>query len=1140
MTIAIISLTSSEEYQKWIDPDLISITEEIETSGLRTIKVEYTFQDYNKAKEYFQIGSKLWIQGDNNLTDCLYVINTQVEESPYNKNNISFEAEEVLVELNYTPLFLQTELSKVNFNVVTDNGQKKCKVDYNSLNYWFGDYFNIGVVQDCISENAQHVNLQGSMTRMSLLRDIEEQTGNVFVTRYEKDILDNTIHRYLDFLNPINVTNNWSLNLSYNFLDTEAYEEWFDENGDPVNPPKAYEDIPFTSSFPAESITSENADAEDNETERESEYISEYNEIYESSPEYNPITDLDPSDCVFRITNIDGFQLNGDGDPVTDVIENNDNDNKEENILQWKCETAGLNTENTKCTISLVQKGDSIGLTVNNNSYAIASDTDVVEPPAYLEELSNNGVLSLLEINNRELVNLPDDSYFEIYDTTNEKTIYRTRINREIGKVHGEVLDFGFNIDNLTYEIDETDTYTAISPILTLGDNNSTNTNKLTSTDLNTIINNWINLQITKGTVIPMIVEKINVKASTLANAKSNLGTYNLSSNYYTRPLKPNDNKDSTNSTDYTWEFYRATAYWKAPYTKQAGEFHISTETNNNTSYQNIYARPDKRLERSKIESPKIGTTSSTDENIYAIYNQVVQYLREHETPTVDIKVDVANLRHGEFNQYDIHDKVYVKLPESQDILTARVVKTSKEAHDIAKNSIELSNYTPLNTLKTITQETQITCNDLSFKYPSSKDFTARLVNLDYSSTDQYRNTQHPANKLLTFTVNKKQTKDSTNTDFIPKVYTKKTDAYGKAKINLTLDPGDYTITVDFTGDEIYTETSTTINVNVSGTLHVAAKLEDKTTTTTSSNKTTTSSKTKKVTVYWTKCGISKDKKKVVAVAKPSASARDARARGLSGNQWYKTVFKNYCPYCKKSGSLRFDGGKKTKCITSQKDGLGYKPSVQHEKEITCIHCDSDYDGVTGLEKSVRHTSRLKVLEKPKKSNKSELGKLIKGKLVQEVKTETVSSKTTSNKSTRYIKAKGISSKVKKQALSIVGSSTGLTALKKIATWMDKHIVYARYRNFTRSPSTVLSRGSCNCCDGTRTFFQLADAAGCTEYFKFTYIHVPGHVYGLVTNKKTKNSTFVDTASDHHAAWGYVCRGYPKKRTGSTYPKLPF
>ncbi|MBP5422366.1 MAG: hypothetical protein J6Y78_08005, partial [Paludibacteraceae bacterium] len=509
--------------------------------------------------------------------------------------------------------------------------------------------------------------------------------------------------------------------------------------------------------------------------------------------------------------------------------------------------------------------------------------------------------------------------------------------------------------------------------------------------------------------------------------------------------------------------------------------------------------------------------------------------LKEHETPEIKLTVDVANLKDNLFNEYSLHDKVYVKVPDTQELITARVTGTSKTAHDIAKNTITLSNYAPLNTVRTLTQDTFIECENTSFNYPRSKTLTARLVNADYDNTD-YWSIEYPANKLVTFTVYRKE--NSSNT-FTGKVYTTKTNAYGYASIVMRFDPGDYDIEISFAGDEVYTESTHTVTVNVAGTIDVIPQMKKKETTSKTTAKTTKTTKT--VKEYYTKCGLTKDKKKIVAVAKPSASVADAKYRGVSMTKWYKTVFKNKCPECGRQGTLRFDGGKSNKCITSSgAHGRGYKVGVP-EHEITCIHCDSDFDGVTGLEKNYGHSTRLKTLEKPVKSSTAEFGKLVKGKLVYKTTTKTVTSKKTTDSKNRYIRASGIPSNLKKLASTIVGNSTGLTAAKKIATWVDRHIVYAGYNDFIRSPSTVYKKGSANCCDGTRFLFTLLDAAGCCQYFNLYYVHVPGHVYGQIVTKKSGKKRYVDTASDYNGCWGYICRNYRgRSQTFSKYPKLPF
>ena len=59
---------------------------------------------------------------------------------------------------------------------------------------------------------------------------------------------------------------------------------------------------------------------------------------------------------------------------------------------------------------------------------------------------------------------------------------------------------------------------------------------------------------------------------------------------------------------------------------------------------------------------------------------------KKKSTREFNITLDVANLRkEGSFNDYELHDKVYVKLPDYSELVMARVVKTHKEAHDVAK-----------------------------------------------------------------------------------------------------------------------------------------------------------------------------------------------------------------------------------------------------------------------------------------------------------------------------------------------------------------------------------------------------------------------------------------------------------------------
>ena len=1132
MTLTIVVLDKKEQFLTFLEPELCTLQESIEAYGLRTLNLEYEFQDPVEDKEYFKVGNKIWIQGDVNLRDCLYVINTEVKENIYEENTFTLELEEVLVELNYAPVFSQTELSNSIFHKITEHGQVEVIVDWNALNYWFGEYFNIGVIQQCISQYASRISITGTVNRMELLRSIEEETGNIFVTRYEKDLLNNTIHRYLDFLNPINVTKNWQFHMEYDFYDIDDTALCYDENGNLVPEDKDWEVTRFVNSkYTGETVpedtTTDSSDEEDYDTSSPETYEAESQEMfdYEADKDYTPIFNVDPSNCVFRLVNPNYQLMNTDGEPYSDG----------DTALEWDCSTAGfIDTDYPKVLITLEKIDDVLGVCVNDKSYAVVGVGEA--NPSYLPaitELDWNEFLPIAQDCDITFNRIPDDSYFEIYDTHTETVLFRTMLNTEIGKVHEEVLDFGENLENVIYNIDESETYTAVSPILQPNTESSSG-KPLSRSDVDTIINRWKNLTVQKGAVIPMIVEKINVTAASLSAATSSLGTMAVNGNYWIRPLKPNDNTDST---DKQYEFYRGIAYWRAPYEKKAGEMHITTDKAN-IEYSDVYTRQDTRNEKGVISSPKIGNTESSDEDRYSIYNQVATYLKEHETPNIDVELDVANLRGQEFNNYDIHDKIYFKLANTRELVTARVTKTTKEAHDIAKNTIEISNYRNINTIKTIQYETFIEADNVEFKYPKTKSYEIRLVNTNPDDDhDQYL-----SNKLVTFTLYKIENNQSSLTG---RTYTKLTDAYGKAKISMKYDPGDYEMDIQFAGDEEYLESSVTININVGGTLPVQKTTtnnpRDDPTIKNSGSKTTakTKKKTKTVKKYWTKCGLSPDKKHkhVVSIAQPSS----ADAHKYKYNQLWKTVFKNYCPNCKKSGYLRFDGGKANKCITSSTYGVKYKPGVP-EHEVTCIKCDSDYCGVTGQEKSHGHISRLKTVKKPVKSSKKEFNKLVKGKLLHSTKKVTVKSKKVkNNRDNRKIKASGISSKVKKQALAIAKDKKGYNAARAIVNWIDKHIYYAGYPNFRRSPSTVLEKRSGNCCDVTRLCLQMLDVAGCTEYFKMEYVHVTGHVYARLTTKKSGKTRPVDCASDRHGAWGYICRNYRGlHETKTTYPQLPF
>ncbi len=1121
MNYTIVALDSHENFISFIDSARCEVKETYKSQGLRTLSLEYKFKNLQEDKELFKLGNKFWVANDINLTDCLYVVNTSVKEDIFKENSFTVDLEEVLVELNNTPLIFQTELTTENgFKIKTTNGQFMVKVDYNALHYFFGDYFNLGVIQDCLSDTASWITLTGSTTRMNLLRTIEEETGNRFVTRYEKDQLNNNIHRYLDFLNPINASKNWTLNIEYDFLDEAVLVPVYDSGGNATIADKGWEVKRHIDNVTVPVSTT--TDWYEKGTE-------DSNWVWNAKDEtvvdenirvdYTPLINLNPDNINVRITNGEEL-LNNEGEIY-------DSTDTSQTPLEWDSEDIGFSstveideeTQPSKAVISLCMTKKELGICVNQKTFPLINDEDTgLDPKGYIDYSLNENIqnfteniASLIEEDNSiaDIV-LPDDSYLELYDTLNQKTIFKTCINRQIGHVHEEILDFNYNISNVEMKFDESNTITAVSPVFE-------ETDKYTRDELTTIINRWIEDSFTPGYTGPMIVEKIMVQASSLDNAKSSLGTYDYHTNYWKRPINPQDQIDTENSENNKYEFWRAVAYWTHPFKKSAGDPYIVTNVQQGIDYNEIIGRTDTRNEKGPIHSPKIGTSTTSDELNVQIYNQLCLYLRNHMYPEIELEVDVANLNvDGSYNNYQVNDKVYIKIPDYNGLIVAEVIETSKEPNNPAKNTIKLSNYT-VNSWKTVRNETIINAENASFEFPNTKLLDITLENRDYDENDSY-SIQYPTNKLISFSIYKIENNSATWTG---ETFTRVTDDEGKASVIMDYDPGDYEIKINFGGDEEYLESSMAVKINVGG------KKEE--TTTTDSEGTT------KTTTYYDKYGRSPDKSKILAIGRISAS----RDTGTYAN-FYETEFKNKCPHCGKQTlfwGIFWAGNESSNWGTFP--ATGRKEGGSAEGHIFCSNCDADYS-CQGNE-HVSNGKKLTVTKKTVKSTKTKAYELRNGKRVYETKVVSQSNKNVTNSTERKVVG-SVDSYVKKTALNIVGNKTGQAAAQAIASWMDKNIDYSGYGNFQRSAKTVLQKKAGNCCDQTRCYFELCDSAGLTEFYKMEYIHVYGHVYGRMTAKSSGKYVHVDCASDYHDAWGYICIDYRNRGIlhKTVYPKLPF
>ena len=1059
MVLTVIVLDQDEKFIQYLDDDNLEITETDERSGVRALSLEYILSEDEDSSILFKGGNKIWVQGDDHLEDCLYVINPQVEKQ-YDENRIILDVEEVLVELNFAPYFSQTDLTAKNgFTLSTTNGELNVKVDYAALCFWFGDYFDIGIVQDCLSDYLQKINVEGTMSLMTLLRYIEEETSNFFRTRYEKDPITNVIHRYLDFLNPSNTNKNWELNIDIDLPVDTTSNGVFDENDDP---------------------TDEDDEKDDDDT------VSDY----DVPDDYSPGFDVDVQDWALRIVDAAGVILQDD----------------EETNLYWTASQMGLNNIVNDCVICIKYVNNQLKISINDKSYATITSSD---------NIGGKGIgFTIIADDPSQSTNalIPNHSKIQLIDTSSDRVFYQQTISPGLGDTYEEILDLGYNVENISFEVDEIDTFTAISPVFS----NTEGSESLTRTQINTILNNWRNLSVTKGDVIPMIVQKITNNGTISGSSTPN-------GNYFARPLKPNDN---TSSSPATYEYWRGTAYWKAPFDKVAGEDFIQDTSITDVEYQSITGKKDFTDGRSIFATPKIGPVETSEEDKYAIYNAVAMKLKDKRVPNIEVKVDINNYYNKQYNNYQVHDKVYIKIPGFEQIITAVVSKTSKNPHDISDNTVELTNYS-INA-KVAPKETIIIGNNISFKYPNKG-------NLVLTLSDEEDNVV--PGKLITCSLYTVSEGTSTLTK---KTYNQITNSNGQITLTLGYDPGNYEIEAQFGGDEEYESSKSTFIINVSGkkVVNQSKKKVSNKKIDAKAKKTTKKKKVKKL--YWSKYGVNPDGNLIFAIGLPT----HPKELSTYGNKYRGVIFSRKCPIC---GSKKLFWGWKFGTYFRNK-----RVDSAHSKEgmIMCEKCESTFS-IFGRQND---TSSPKYLKKIKEGNKVKEGKasvkdaqtLKNGKYVYEQITIENKKKKVTSKKERVVKNSNISKSVKDMALKIVGDSEGYTAAKKIVAWVGYNIKYENKNNFYQSPKTTLARRRGNCCCQTELMLHMLDAAGCTEYYSFVWCHTVGnsggHVFARLVTKTTGKYRYVDPT--HNPYWGTCLStakwGYAPGSMSSNYPSRPF
>lgn len=1027
--LTVVLLDHEENFIDFLDIDLISLEETCEKRKLRTLSVVYFVSDFETAKKNFKMGNKLYISGYKQLKPCLYVINTTIERDYYQENNITFDVEDALVELNYVPLFSQHESTTANGFTVTNDGV--ITLDRNALGYWFGEYFNIGIIQDCLNDKLLKIHPKSTMTLMDLLRFIEEETSNVFLTRYEKDPCKNIIHKYLDFLNPNDSDKSWEVVIDYDYPLTE-------------------EDVSVN--VPAD----ETIQAGDNT-------IAPLTQVNRVSIE----------DLTLRLV-------------------------QQENILfEETAENLGFDNDYTDYEITLKYNKPNLNIAV-------------------LKEMENDDVLTSNTENQTNIsIDLFNDLELQLYDSTNSRIVFQYSINPTLGVIQEDILELGRNTENINFELNETDSYKGIAPVLTIED--------LTHTQLNNVIQDWVNLEVEKGSLVPMIVQKIN--ASSYPSLPEN-----QNSTYWCKAVK-NTNTEGV-------EYYKATAYWYAPFNKNAGEIFVADDTDTGVEYDRIFMRSDLELDKNDTNNHvKIGTVETSDTDKFAIFNDVCMKLKNKRNPVLNIDVDVANYKNGLYNNYEVHDKVYVKIPTFEKLVLATVNKTVKNANNMGVNRIELSNY-EVNT-KTIQTETALAAENVIVEYPKKVEYKVTLADKEENRL---------SGKYVSVTLLKVE---GGSVSYTGTTYNRKTNSNGEVKLTLEYAPGEYQFEANFGGDTEYEPSTITTHVTVTGVYYSK-----------------TSQKIKIENLKWSKYGHSpkgkyvtnndlglKDQESkgdlIIAIGKAVTNADKSKW----GSKFIETVFERKCSYC--NSDKLYWGFEWVK-----KSDTGYfKPTKTTETgaktgRIICAKCGASYDvlGQSGNKK-------LTITKSTKISSKSRVSNLKKGTLSFGILKKIISKKGAGKNNGKVIPRSSfpksqtgkVESKVKSKAKSIVGGKTGVLAVKEIAAWISKNIKTEDRTGFYQKPARTLARKKGNDACKTDLLFHMCDAVGVQEAGIGVY-----YVYNqkvTKSKKKTKskrskkktshifakiNGTWVDVCKSQ--PWGHYQTGYGavKNATLTRYPILPF
>lgn len=309
------------------------------------------------------------------------------------------------------------------------------------------------------------------------------------------------------------------------------------------------------------------------------------------------------------------------------------------------------------------------------NFYSIGHVDSIPAPKNVIAPAGTMSLMKLLRLIEEETGYVFGTRY-KLEDDNQISRELRLKAPENIGTTHEEYLDLNYNLESLDLTIDESETYSAMAPEISLNENTASKTSTTTQAtgngattrkDLEKVINAWKELEVKYRENIPMIVEKGDGDA------------------------------------------IKYTAYWYAPFAKDKGKLSIYNTNYTEAKYKTIIPYVSEEI---LPPQSKTGWVSTNETNEYAIYNVLANALLKKITPSFELNIDVKDIQlitgNSKFG-YNLHDKIYVKVPGIEYYVGCTVTETVKNLHIPGENSIKLeSNVDSLY----LQEETEIKGND--------------------------------------------------------------------------------------------------------------------------------------------------------------------------------------------------------------------------------------------------------------------------------------------------------------------------------------------------------------------------------------------------------------------------------------------